>query len=196
MQPVEVAGGCLFLSQLSPCFFLPQLTIHTVDLLSHVPLCSSTTPAHKPFLIEVNAIYIHEKTHMKHEMLVVSTVAIGKPERHMRKASHWQQATIEITRRNHSIIADVILRAHPVRGESHNQRNANGEVATTSPPFYNELHRSHVLCVKADPGTTFTSWSQHHFVAIGNPERQVLKRQRRGCSSTHAVLIFTVTLIK
>jgi len=47
------------------------------------------------------------------------------------------------------------------------QRNASGEVATTSPPFYNEPHRSHVLCVKAEPGTTFTSWSQHHFVAIG-----------------------------
>jgi len=48
----------------------------------------------------------------------------------------WQQATIEITRRNHSVIAcsrriyiGVILRAHPVRGESHIKRNANPEVA-------------------------------------------------------------------
>jgi len=38
----------------------------------------------------------------------------------------WQQATIEITRLDRSIIAclrhvylDVVLRAHPVRGESH-----------------------------------------------------------------------------
>jgi len=36
---------------------------------------------------------------------------------------------------NHSIIACshiyiVVLRPHPVRGESHNQCNANGEVAT------------------------------------------------------------------
>jgi len=54
----------------------------------------------------------------------------------------------------------VVLRPHPVRGESHIQRNATGEVATTSP------HRSHVLCVKAELGTTFTSWSQHHFVEI------------------------------
>jgi len=46
------------------------------------------------------------------------------------------------------------------------QRNASGVVATKSPPFYNEPHRSHVLCVKAEPGTTFTSWSQHHLVAI------------------------------
>jgi len=49
----------------------------------------------------------------------------------------WQQATIEITRHDHSIIAcsrhvymGVVLRAHPVRGESHIQTNANGEVAT------------------------------------------------------------------
>ena len=74
----------------------------------------------------------------------------------------------------------VVLRARPIRGESHNQRNTTGEVATTSPPFYNEPHRSHVLCVKADPGTTFTSWSQHHFVAIGNPERHMLKASHRG----------------
>jgi len=42
----------------------------------------------------------------------------------------------------------VILRPHPIRGESHIQRNANGEVATTSPPFHNETHRSHILFVK------------------------------------------------
>ena len=52
----------------------------------------------------------------------------------------WQQATVEITRRDHSIIAclrhiynGVILHAYPVRGESHNQRNTTGEVATTHP---------------------------------------------------------------
>jgi len=74
----------------------------------------------------------------------------------------------------------VILHAHPVRGESHNQRNTTEEVATTFPPFYNETHRSHVLCVKAELGMTFTSWSQHHFAAIGNPERHVRKALHRG----------------
>jgi len=74
----------------------------------------------------------------------------------------------------------VILCAHPVRVESHNQRNTTGEVATTSPPFYNEPHRSHILCVKAELGTTITSWSQHHFVAIGNPERHMHKASQRG----------------
>ena len=72
------------------------------------------------------------------------------------------------------IYMGVVFRAHPVRGESHIQRNANREVATTS-PFYSEQHRSHFLCVKSAPGTTFTSRSQHSFVTIGKPERQVRK---------------------
>ena len=51
----------------------------------------------------------------------------------------WQQATIEFTCHDPSIIAcsrhtycmyGVVLHAHPVRGESHNQRNTTGEVAT------------------------------------------------------------------
>jgi len=69
----------------------------------------------------------------------------------------------------------VVLRTHPFRGESHNQRNTTGEVATTPPPFYNEPHRSHVLCVKDELGTTSTSWSQHHFVAIGSPRAKCAK---------------------
>jgi len=89
-------------------------------------------------------------------------------------------------RRNHSYyllaprIYIVVLRAHPVRGESHNQRNATIEVATTTPHFYNEPHRSHVHCVKAEVGTTSASWLQHHFVAIGNLERHVRKASHCG----------------
>jgi len=56
----------------------------------------------------------------------------------VRKASHCgQQATIEIMRRNHTVIAcsrhlymGVVFRVHPVRGELRIQRNASGEVAT------------------------------------------------------------------
>jgi len=73
------------------------------------------------------------------------------------------------------IYMGVVLCTHPSRGELHIQYNGNGEVATTSPPIYNEPHRLHVLFVKAAPSTTFTSWSQHHFVAIGKPEQQVRK---------------------
>jgi len=50
----------------------------------------------------------------------------------------WQRAKIEITCHDHSILAcsrhiymGVILCAHPVRGESHIQRNANREVVTS-----------------------------------------------------------------
>jgi len=64
----------------------------------------------------------------------------------------WQQATIEFMRHNRSIIAcscriymGVVLCTHSVRGEQCIQRNTNREVAITSPPFYNEPHRSHVL---------------------------------------------------
>jgi len=74
----------------------------------------------------------------------------------------------------------VVLHAHSIRGETRIQRNANREDAKTSPPFYNELHQSHVLFVKAAPATTFLSWSQHHFVAIGKPERQVRKASHCG----------------
>jgi len=106
----------------------------------------------------------------------------------VRKASHRgskQQSrscaaislTIACSRYIHN---GVILHAYPVRGESSNQRNATGEVATTSPPFHNEPHRSHVLCVKVELVTTSTSWSQHHCVAIGNPERHVRKASHRG----------------
>jgi len=49
----------------------------------------------------------------------------------------WQQATTEIMLAISLTIAcsrykynGVILHAHPVRGESHNQRNTTGEVAT------------------------------------------------------------------
>ena len=100
-----------------------------------------------------------------------------------------QQGTMEITWReeDRSIIAylhhlhmNVILRAHPVCGKLHIQRNANWEVATTSPPIHNEMHQSPVLYVKVAPDTTLSSWSQHHFVAIGKPERQVRKASHCG----------------
>jgi len=94
-----------------------------------------------------------------------------KPELHVRKASHCgskqqQRSCAEITLLL-LVGAIVVLCTHPIRGESHIQCHTTGEVATTSTPFYNEPHRSHVLCVKAELGATFTSWSQHHFVAIG-----------------------------
>jgi len=104
-------------------------------------------------------------------------------------------------RRNHSIIAcsrhlyiGVVLHPHPVRGESHIQRNGNQEVATTSPTFYNEPHRSHILFMKVALCTTFTSWSQHHFVAIGKPEQQLHKASHCG-SKQQYISCTTITLL-
>jgi len=37
-----------------------------------------------------------------------------------------------------------------------------------------------VLFVKVAPGTTFTSWSQHNFVAIGKPGQKVHKASHCG----------------
>jgi len=82
----------------------------------------------------------------------------------------WQQATTVFTCHDNSIITcschicGVVRCAHPVRGESHDQRNANGEVATTSPPFHNEPYWLYVLFAKVSHTTTSTSWSKHHFV--------------------------------
>jgi len=66
----------------------------------------------------------------------------------------WQQATTEITRRDHSIIAcsrhldiGVVLRAHSFHGELRIQRNASREVATPQVPFFNSL----VLLIKLNP---------------------------------------------
>jgi len=60
--------------------------------------------------------------------------------------SPGSQASLEVTHQDHSIGITLlflvrttyiifVLQAHAVRGESHNQRNTTGEVATTSPPF-------------------------------------------------------------
>ena len=84
-----------------------------------------------------------------------------------------------------------VLRAHSVRVEPRIQLNASGGVAATSPHFYNEPHGSHVPCMKAAPGTTFTFWSQHLFVAIGKPERHVRKASHCGSKqqlSSHAAI--------
>ena len=68
---------------------------------------------------------------------MLGNVAIGKPERQMRKDSHCgrkqqQRSHVMLTLLllARGIIYMVVIHAHPVRGESHIQRNANREVAT------------------------------------------------------------------
>jgi len=86
------------------------------------------------------ALYPQTITHCRRHVMAVGCVAIGNPERHIRKASHCgskqQQrscAAISLTIACLRYIYNgVILHALPVRGESHNQRNATGEVATVA----------------------------------------------------------------
>jgi len=116
-------------------------------------------------------------------------VAIGNPESGMcaklrtaasNNRDYASESLLLLLARVTHIYTGVILHAHPVHGGSHNQHNATIEVATASPPFYNEPHQLHILCVKAELGTNSTSWSQHHFVTIGNTERHVSKASHRG----------------
>ena len=75
----------------------------------------------------------------------------------MQSFTLWQQANMEITQLDHSIVACsrhilcVALCAHLVHGESYFQCNAERLLATTSPPFSNEQQLSHVLFVKVAP---------------------------------------------
>jgi len=76
----------------------------------------------------------------------------------------WQQATTEITLpRDHSIIAcsqhiymGAILRTHPLRSESHIQRNANREVATAD-------NRDHVHLRMRTVGLRLVRYRPHSF---------------------------------
>jgi len=97
----------------------------------------------------------------------------------------WQQAKIEIMLAISLTIAcsrymyyGVILHAHPVHGESHNQHNTTGEVATTSPPFYKEPHRSHVLCLKA--------WTRHHPHILVTAPFCCDRKSRAACAQSFA----------
>ena len=71
-----------------------------------------------------------------------------------------------------------VLRAHPVRGESHNQRNTTGEVATTSPPFYNERHRSHVLLCEG--------WTRHYLQILVRAPFCCNRKSRAACAQSFA----------
>ena len=75
---------------------------------------------------------------------------------------------------NPSTCSSLVIFVLAIR-KLHFQCNANREVATTSPRFCNEPHPLHVVFVNVVPGTTFTSWSKHHFVVIKKVERQVRK---------------------
>ena len=82
-----------------------------------------------------------------------SIVAIENPEWHMFKASHCSSKE-QLS--SHAMITllllvratymyGVVLHAHPVRGESHNQRNTTGEVATPSRRLLRPWHEIAII---------------------------------------------------
>jgi len=93
-----------------------------------------------------------------------SDVAIGNPERHVRKASHrgskqqWRSPDeITLLLLVRATFIYFFLRAHPVRGESYNQRNTTGEVATQRyhATLFGDLHHCLVKTVMFHSRATF-----------------------------------------
>jgi len=85
---------------------------------------------------------VSKSLHFRISAQCLSTVGCKQPLRTVAIGNLERQVTIEIMRHDHSIIAcsrhiymGVVLRAHSVRGESHIQRSANGEVATAAFKF-------------------------------------------------------------
>jgi len=105
----------------------------------------------------------------------------------------WQQATIEITRRDHSIFAcsrhiymGVVLHALPVCGESHVERNANGEVARTAVALWPAglmtvfagIHSQVVRFDATADRSRHLSWGHDHGLA---PQQQEASRTTYHC---------------
>ena len=100
------------------------------------------------------------------------SVAIGNPERHVRKASHrgskqqWrscsQSLLLWLARATHMM---VLFFTHITFVVNHTI-NATPSERLQQHPLLFTTNRSHVFCVKAELRTTFTSWLQHHFVDV------------------------------
>ena len=99
-----------------------------------------------------------------------------------------QQATTEITLCDYSVIVCsrhmyiwVLFFAHIPFVVNHIFNATSAERLQQHPLPFTTNHTDHTFFfAKPAPGTTFTSWSQHHFVAIGKPERQVCKASHCG----------------
>jgi len=98
----------------------------------------------------------------------------------------WQQATIEIMRRNLSYYCLLALHIYMVLFFTHIPFVVNQTINATPPerlqqhPLLFTTNRTDRTFFVWRLNSTFTSWSQHHFVAIGNPERHVRRASHRG----------------
>ena len=76
--------------------------------------------------------------------------------------------------------------------ENHTFNTTPTEICNSIPSFFAMNHLLHVLFVKVVPGTTFTTWSKHHFVTIGKTEQRAHKTSRCGTKQQwrcHVLLI-------
>ena len=103
----------------------------------------------------------------------------------------WQQATIEIMLAisltiacSHYIYNGVVLHAHPVCGEPHNQRNTTGEVATPLFLYVLYLSRDHFNQLRLTKGQIYSK------IGIGNllPTVRRPKRFKSFCVQTAYVV--------
>jgi len=121
----------------------------------------------------------HALTQVHHPChLTNSTVAIGKARGACAQSfAPWQQATIEFTPRDHSIIACsrhiciLLFFAHIPFVVNHTI-NATPQERLQQHPLLFTMNRTDrtFFCVKAELSTTCTSWLQHHFIAIGKAQ--------------------------
>jgi len=96
--------------------------------------------------------------------LVMNTTPPSRSEHPSGKL--WQQTTIEITHHDHPIIAylhhihiDIFLGHNPFVVHSTCYATDWWAASTTSPPFCNEPHWSHVLFLKVASCIVFISWA-------------------------------------
>ena len=118
----------------------------------------------------------HALTQVHHSChLTNSTVAIEKAWAACAQSfAPWQQATIEFTYRDHSVIACsrhiyiILFFAHIPFMVNHTINSTPMERLQQHPLLFttNRTDRT-FFCVKAELGKTSTSWSQHHFISIG-----------------------------
>jgi len=132
--------NCLFAPHICMVLFfthIPFVVNHTINAtpperLQQHPLLFTTNCTDRTFFVwRLNST---RPSHPGHSTILLQSET---PAACAQSFASWQHATIEIMRAFSFTIAcsrymynGVILRAHPVRGESHNQRNTTGEVAT------------------------------------------------------------------
>ena len=108
-----------------------------------------------------------------------------RPERHVRKASHCGSKQQQSSRAAITLLFlvratymyGVVLRAHPVRGESHIQRNATGKVATAGVIQRANVYAISKECTHQKLPTGVVVFSLPHFIFRNISKIPILSQQ-------------------